>query len=187
MFDSGDKLAEQPGKLVRVANGPWRMVFQRRYAASPERVWRAITNPTGGFWGPGRLRIDPRVGGELAIDFGDCDGGSGWAVAQITAYEPQRFFAYRALPGAPQTSWALQPVRAQPAGLRPVGMSPAGDQTLLTFRPAEQPLLVIATGWHATLDNLARALAGQPLLSDAEFAALEAQVAPHYRSLPGIS
>ena len=158
-------------RLVQVADGPWRMVFLRRYAASPERVWRTVTDPNGGFWRPGRMRIDPRVGGEVAIDFGDCDGEDGWAIAQVTTYEPQRLFAYRAAPGAPQTQWSLQP---------------AGDHTLLTFRPAEQPLLVIVTGWHATLDNLARALAGQPLLSDAEFAAREAEVAGRYRSLPGV-
>ena len=169
--DSCGNLAPRSGKLVRAADGPWRMIFQRRYAASPERVWQAITNPNGGFWRPGGMRIDPRLGGEVAIDFGDCDGEDGWAVAQITAYEPQRLFAYRAAPGAPQTQWSLQP---------------QGQHTLLTFRPAEQPLLVIVTGWHATLDNLARALAGEPLLSDAEFAAREAEVAGCYRSLPGV-
>ena len=157
--------------LVRAGDGPWRMVFQRRYAASPERVWRAITDPNGGFWPPGGMRIDPRPGGEVAIDFGDCDGEDGWAIAEITAYERPRHFAYRANPDAPQTRWSLQP---------------AGAGTLLTFRPAEPPLLVIVTGWHATLDNLARALAGQPLLSDAEFAAREAEVAGRYRSLPGV-
>ena len=147
------------------------MVFQRRYEVSLERVWNAITDPNGGFWRPGGMRIDPRVGGEVAIDFGNCDGEDGWAVAEITAYEPQRLFAYRAAPGALQTRWSLQP---------------DGDSTLLTFRPGEQPLLVIATGWHATLDNLARALAGRRLLSDAEFAAREAEAAGRYGSLPGI-
>lgn len=56
----------------------------------------------------------------------------------------------------------------------------------LTFRPAEPPLLVIVTGWHATLDNLTRALSGQPPLSDAEFAARESEVAGRYRGLPGV-
>lgn len=158
-------------RLVRAANGPWRMVFQRRYEVSPERVWQAITDPNGGFWRPDRMHIDPRVGGEVAIDFGDCDGEDGWAVAQITAYEPPRLFAYRATPDTSEARWSLQP---------------DGHHTLLTFRPAEPPLLVIVTGWHATLDNLARALNGQPRLSDAEFAAREADVAGRYRSLPGL-
>ena len=158
-------------RLVRAGDGPWRMVFQRRYEVSPERVWRAITDPQGGFWRPGGMRIDPRVGGEVAIDFGDCDGENGWAVARITAHKPHRLLAYRATPEAPQTRWTLEP---------------EGDRTLLTFRPAEQPLLAIVTGWHATLDNLARALAGQPLLSATEFAAREAEVAGCYRSLPGL-
>ena len=157
--------------LVRAGDGPRRMVFERCYRRSLERVWRAITDPNGGFWRPGGMRIDPRVGGEVAIDFGNCDGEDGWAVAQITAYEPLRLLAYRAAPDAPETRWLLQP---------------DGYHTLLTFRPAEPPLLVIVTGWHATLDNLARALAGQPLLSDAEFAAREAEVAGRYRGLPGV-
>ena len=101
-------------RLVRAGNGPWRMVFERCCEASPERVWRAITEPNCGFW------------------------------------------------------------------------RPDGDRTLLTFRPAEQPLLVIVTGWHSTLDNLARALSGQPRLTDAEFAAREAEVAGCYRDLPGV-
>lgn len=117
------------------------------------------------------MHIDPRVGGEVAIDFGNCDGEDGWAVAQVTAFEPPCQFAYRASLGVPETRWSLQP---------------HGDHTLLTFRPAEQPLLVIVTGWHATLDNLARALSGRPRLSDAEFAAREAEVAGRYRSLPGV-
>ena len=146
------------------------MVFQRRYGTSPERVWRAITDPNGGFWRPDGMHIDSRVGGEVAIDFGNCDGEDGWAVAQITAYEPPRLFAYRATPDAPEARWSLQP---------------DGHHTLLTFRPAEPPLLVIVTGWHATLDNLTRALAGQPLLSNAEFAALEEAVAQRYRGMLG--
>lgn len=158
-------------RLVRAASGSWRMVFQRRYGTSPERVWRAITDPNGGFWRPDGMHIDSRVGGEVAIDFGNCDGEDGWAVAQITAYEPPRLFAYRATPDAPEARWSLKPGR---------------DGTLLTFRPAEPPLLVIVTGWHATLDNLARALNGQPRLSDAEFAAREVDVAGRYRSLPGL-
>lgn len=157
-------------RLVRAANGPWRMVFQRRYEVSPERVWQAITDPNGGFWRPDRMHIDPRVGGEVAIDFGDCDGEDGWAVAQITAYEPPRLFAYRARPDSPETRWSLRP---------------DGHHTSLTFRPAEPPLLVIVTGWHATLDNLTRALAGQPLLSNAEFAAREEVVAQRYRGMLG--
>ena len=159
-------------RLVRAGDGPWRMVFQRRYEVSPERVWNAIIDPNGGFWPSGGMRIDPRVGGEVAIDFGNCDGEDGWAIAHITAYEPPRLFAYRATPDAPETRWSLQP---------------DGRHTLLTFRPAEPPLLVIMTGWHATLDNLARALSGQPRLTDAEFAAREAEVAGCYRDLPGIA
>ena len=69
------------------------MVFERCCEASPERVWRAITDPNGGFWRLGGMCIDPRVGGEVAIDFGDCDGEDGWAIAQITAYEPPCQFA----------------------------------------------------------------------------------------------
>ena len=159
-------------RLVRVANGPWRVVFQRRYGTPPERVWQAITDPNGGFWRPDGMRIDPRVGGEVAIDFGSCDGEDGWAIAQITACEQPRLFAYRATPDAPEARWSLRP---------------DGHHTLLTFRPAEAPMLVIVTGWHATLDNLARALAEQPLLSNAEFAAREAEVAQRYRSLPGVT
>ena len=158
-------------RLVRAGNGPWRMVFQRRYEVSPERVWRVITDPNGGFWRPDGMRIDPRIGGAVAIDFGNCDGEDGWAVAQITAYEPPRLFAYRARPDSPETRWSLRP---------------DGHHTSLTFRPAEPPLLVIVTGWHATLDNLTRALSGQPPLSDAEFAARESEVAGRYRGLPGV-
>ena len=157
--------------LVRVGDGPWRMVFERRFAASTARVWQAITDPQGGFWRPGGMRIDPRIGGEVAIDFGSCDGEDGWAVAEITAYEKPCQFAYRASPEAPETRWSLQTV---------------ASGSLLTFRPAEPPLLVIVTGWHATLDNLARAVSGQLLLSDTEFAALEAEVVPRYRKLLGV-
>ena len=106
------------------------------------------------------------------MDFGDCDDSAeGWVVGEITAYDRPRHFAYRAGPDAPETRWTLQP---------------DGGGCLLTFRPADEPLLVVVTGWYATLDNLARVIAGQPRLSDAEFVAREADVAGRYRNLPGV-
>lgn len=65
--------------------------------ASPERVWRAITEAEElSAWFPESLRWDARVGGE---------GWFGWEshgrfAARIEAFEPPRFLAWR---------WARQP------------------------------------------------------------------------------
>jgi uncharacterized protein YndB with AHSA1/START domain len=61
------------------------LIARRSYAAAPERVWAAFTEPAGvaAFWGgshatvpPGSVRIDLRPGGEFTLDTRAPDGAT---------------------------------------------------------------------------------------------------------------
>lgn len=150
------------------------MVFKRRLDAGPDAVWRLLTDPGAGFWPPGRLAIDPRVGGRIAIDFGDCDDGDGdaarWQEGRIVRFDAPRVFSYGS--GGSETRWELKP------------LSPS--RCLLLFEPPELPFLPIVTGWHATLDSLDRVAGGGERFDDEAFSAREGELAPHYRNMPGV-
>jgi uncharacterized protein YndB with AHSA1/START domain len=61
-------------------------------AASPERVWKALTAEASSWWHPrflraGTLRIEPRVGGRVYEDWGDDQGLLWYTVVGIARHE----------------------------------------------------------------------------------------------------
>lgn len=123
----------------------------RTTAHPPALVWRALTAPELiALWlAPGR--IDPRLGGDVRLDFAD----SGTVIdCAVSAFEDGRLLEFSwSKPGEP-----LRPVRWV---LKP---SAAGTELTLTVRtpPGEDPGRACA-GWEAHLAMLAAALDGAPI------------------------
>lgn len=69
-------------------------------AASPDRVWRAITDPAElARWFPDRASLELRVGGAGRFEWDE----HGWVAIRVEAVEAPRYLAW---------SWANQPDRA---------------------------------------------------------------------------
>ncbi|WP_304451884.1 SRPBCC domain-containing protein [Nocardiopsis sp. YSL2] len=86
----------QPTATLRVVAGDAVLLLDRRFAAGPERVWRAVSDPAElARWFPAAVEGDLRVGGRLRFSFSDApadagDGGEG----QVTEFEPPRVFGF---------------------------------------------------------------------------------------------
>jgi uncharacterized protein YndB with AHSA1/START domain len=129
------------------------LIARRHLAADPERVWVAFTSPEGiaAFWGgthatvaPASVTVDPRPGGELALETRGPDGSSRWLR-----------FVYISV-AAPRELVFDEPV----TGLRTtVTLDPVGDGTDLTVAqrrvPPELRTAQAADGLASILDALA--------------------------------
>jgi uncharacterized protein YndB with AHSA1/START domain len=128
--------------------------FERRLAHSPEKVWRALTDPAelthwfpqdlAGTFGPGEklsfvFRGEPPVlGGEVLHEF----------TGEVLEFDPPRVLAY---------TWAGDTLRFT--------VTPDGDGCLLVFTDtfAEQGKAARdGAGWHVCLEALEARLAGSP-------------------------
>jgi uncharacterized protein YndB with AHSA1/START domain len=143
--------------------------FERRYAARPEAVWEALTDPEMlRRWLADPFAFEHEVGGTVDLRFGDDPD----QVAQgtILAYEPPRVLEYEwHWPG--QTSSIVRfELRAE------------GEVTVLVLDHRGLPAsaaIAYAAGWHAYLDRLAAQFDGEDLDWDDRFAS----VLPKYREL----
>ena len=133
---------EADGVLEHVDNG-WRLRFTRRLAHPPDKVWRAITEAAHrDAWFPQRIEGEWRVGAPLKFvsDNGDFEG-------EVLVYEPPSVVEFR---------WGTDVIRLEVRG--------EGSGSVLTLLDtfAEQGKAARdAAGWHACLDLLETALAGQ--------------------------
>ena len=84
----------EDGLIETDAGGRACIRFERHLAHPVERVWRAVTDPAAGFWQPCQMTIDPRVGGAITIDFGECDVISEPSSGEISAWDPPRLLEY---------------------------------------------------------------------------------------------
>ena len=67
--------------------------FERMLAHTPERVWRAPTEPGElAAWHPSPFELEPVVGG--AVSYGGADDGEAMPDGEITEYDPPRALAY---------------------------------------------------------------------------------------------
>ncbi|GAB2522623.1 SRPBCC family protein [Nocardiopsis aegyptia] len=86
----------QPTATLRVVAGDAVLLLDRRVAADPERVWRAVSDPAElARWFPAAVEGELRVGGHLRFSFSDApadagDGGEG----QVTEFDPPRVFGF---------------------------------------------------------------------------------------------
>lgn len=149
--------------------------IERRFRHSPEKVWRAITEPDQlSQWYPFRVvKADLRPGG--AIQFDDGDGGI--MHADVVAFDPPRIFSF--------SEHAPTSMDRESDDLAQFELSPDGDGCLLVFthifddRPAAASY---ATGWVGCLDVLSQLLDEKPL----EWAESSAEVHDSYITAFGL-
>jgi len=143
---------------VILGDGVASLVYKRQLAASPERVWVAITDPKElKQWYMSETTIDPRLGGKIE----SISGPSRFqASGAILAWEPPHVFEYE---------WNVAPRAELPQGEQAVvryelAAKDGGTHLTMTFtRLSIGTARGFAPGMHAFLDRLEALLAGQPL------------------------
>jgi uncharacterized protein YndB with AHSA1/START domain len=148
------------GRLEPLADR-WQLVFRRRLAHSPERVWRAITEPDElAAWFPDGISGSWQVGAELT--FGSAQVGT--FTGRVLVCDPPRVLSY---------TWDTDVLRFD--------IEPDGDGCVLTLLDTLTPLgkgARDAAGWHVCLDSLAGHLDGQ--VPDGDVAGRWAAIHPDY-------
>lgn len=130
--------------------------FERRLAHSPEKVWRAITEPGHlNQWYPFRaVEMDLRIGGTISFD-----GGGGTILdGVVTALEPPRVFAF--------SQHAGKVLDREGENLLHFELRPDGEGCLLIFTHTfdDRPHAAAnAAGWQGCLDALEMVLDARPV------------------------
>ena len=133
-------------------------------AATPEKVWQALTDPelSPQYFNGCRVEIEPRVGGNFVARFPD---GRVNLRGEVVEWSPPRRLA---------TTWTVESVpelREFPPCLVSYDIEPAGESVKLTMMesyswdPPEALLSGGRSGWPAILSSLKSVLeTGKPLL-----------------------
>ena len=128
--------------------------FDRTLPATPDIVWRAITDPAEIAEWMDRTDIEPRVGGALTVHF---EGSP--VTGTILVWEPPHELEY---------SWIID---GEIESVVRFELEPVADGTRLRLwhraLPPEQEL-GYAPGWHAYLDRLSAHIAGDSMPDWAE-------------------
>jgi uncharacterized protein YndB with AHSA1/START domain len=132
---------------LRTEDGRAALRIERSLAHPPEKVWRALTEPSHlNQWFPFDVEPELAVGGTLR--FLDIAGGSPTS-GVITDLEPPRLIAYNWEDD--HLRWDLLPAEG-------------GCTLVLTHTVADRyGSASFATGWHACIDGLGQVLAGRPV------------------------
>lgn len=129
--------------------GGFDLRFERRIAASVERVWAAITIPEriSSWFAEARVQIEPRLGGAYNLRFGD-EGP--FTEGKITAFDP---------PWLLEHTWPDPP--NPPARVR-YELEPDGDGCRLRLTNFGVPAAYIGSlaGWHIFLDAVEPSIGG---------------------------
>jgi uncharacterized protein YndB with AHSA1/START domain len=131
---------------LQTVDGRHLLRFERRLAHSPERVWRAITEPDQlEKWFPAAVDVDLVTGGKMVFTFREKDVDS--PDGQVTELDPPRVFAF---------DWGHENLRFE---LRPEGQ---GCVLVFTHRFEDRSGAArFAAGWHLCLDVLEAELDGR--------------------------
>lgn len=139
------------GTVTRNGEG-FDLAYVRRIAASPERVWAAITIPEriAAWFATAEVIIEPWLGGAYRLRFGS-EGP--YAEGQITAFDPPRLFEH---------TWPDPP---HPTGVIRYELEPDGEGCILRLTSFGVPAAYIGSlaGWHIFLDAIEPSLAGVPV------------------------
>jgi uncharacterized protein YndB with AHSA1/START domain len=134
------------GTIEQVDDGRWRLRFTRTLAHPQTKVWRALTEPEQlASWFPTTIEGERAAGAGLRFSFPETmeiepiDG-------EMLAYDPESLIEFR---------WGPDVVRIE---LRPV--SEGTELTLLDTLEERGKAARDGAGWHACLDALEAALAG---------------------------
>lgn len=132
---------------LRTEDGRAALRIERSLAHPPEKVWRALTEPSHlNQWFPFDVEPELVVGG--TVRFADKAGGPPTS-GMITDLEPMRLIAYSW--GDDHLRWELLP-------------ADGGCTLVLTHTVADRyGCASFATGWHACIDALEQVLAERPV------------------------
>jgi uncharacterized protein YndB with AHSA1/START domain len=129
---------------LRPDDGRCAVRFERLYDATPDELWRALTDAEQlRGWMANTVRIDPRPGGVFEFRFGDAD--TEWAAGSVEAAEPPRLLELRwTFPGEPQSVVRFEIEPREPGALLIL------DHRRLALASGAS----YSAGWHAHLDLL---------------------------------
>jgi uncharacterized protein YndB with AHSA1/START domain len=137
------------------------LALERAYPVSPEKIWRAWTDPEAvkQWWGPGAgepvsvAELDVRVGGRFRIVFGGADGGAHECAGVYREVVPNRRLVF---------TWSWPRTTPERESLVTVAFRKAGSGTQLEFRHEELFDEKVRDdhkrGWSGVLDKLERFL-----------------------------
>lgn len=125
--------------------------FERRYDASPDELWSALTEPERlGRWLADVAELELRVGGRFLLQWQEGDGTQE-TDGTILAFEPGRLL---------ELNWTYP---GEPDSVARFELRPDGEGTILVLDHRGLPPGAIAgygAGWHSHLDSLAAHLSG---------------------------
>lgn len=126
--------------------------FERRYEASPEEVWSALTEPERlGRWLADVAELELRVGGRFLLRWSESDGTQK-TDGTVLALEHGRLLELNwTYPGEPDSTARFE-------------LRPERDGTILVLDHRGLPPAAIGgygAGWHSHLDSLEAHLAGR--------------------------
>jgi uncharacterized protein YndB with AHSA1/START domain len=141
--------------------------FERRYDATPDEIWSALTEPERlGRWLADVAELELRVGGRFLLRWSDGEGTQE-TDGTILALEPGRLL---------ELNWTYP---GEPDSVARFELEPDGDGTILVLDHRGLPPGSIAgygAGWHSHLDSLDAHLRGD----EADWSARFQELGPDY-------
>ena len=143
-------------ETLTTADGRPVLRIERRLAHSPEKVWRAVTEPEHlSQWYPFRAaELDLRLGGRIRFD----DGAGTTLDAVVTELDPPRLFAFSTRAPAEMTRESDDLIRFE--------LTPEGTGCLLVFTHIfddRYAAASYASGWQVCLDALEAVVDDRPV------------------------
>lgn len=121
--------------------------YERRYEATPDEVWSAVTEPESiKRWLFADSLIEPRAGGAFRLTWDEHH-----ATGSVLAWDP---------PTLLEVEWLESDLQS----ILRIEISAVEDGTLLVLdhrKLTREPALRVGPGWHAHLDTLGTVLAGR--------------------------
>jgi uncharacterized protein YndB with AHSA1/START domain len=160
-------MTEQLG-TVRVDGDLMALRFERRYDASPDEVWAAMTEPDSiSRWLFADAVLEPRVGGDFRLRWDENEAGG-----SVLVWEPPRLL---------EVEWDETDVRSM---VRiEISAAESGAALALEHRNITPSAAIgLGAGWHAHLEALGEMLSGRGASSERWWPRYE-QLRPTYEEL----
>jgi uncharacterized protein YndB with AHSA1/START domain len=138
---------------IRRDGGRAALRFERSYAATPDEVWSAFTDPDSiRRWLFAEAVLEPREGGAFRLTWSE----SGDAGGSVLAWEPPHLLEVEWDDGRHRSVLRVEISRAE-----------RGASLVLDHRNVEPDAAAgMAAGWHAHLEALGELLGGRTVVSD---------------------